>query len=273
MAINFTRKKAILTSLAIIFIAAIFAHSNIKPSNERNWSIDQTILPAASVNGDLATITNIRNFSYTSTSTYTPAYYDKTFDISKLRSVDYIVEPFEDIGAHTFLSFGFEDGSYVSISVEIRKEKGELFSPWRGLLRTYELMYVIADERDVVKLRSNYRKDPVYVYPLSISKEEAQKVFIAMLERANTLSENPEFYNTITNNCTTNIIDHLNAVLPNHISWNQSFILPEKSDAYLQDLGLIAQNMSLTEARAKYLINPRAEQFAEEADFSKRIRE
>lgn len=266
-------KKLLLALLIGFVVTMVIVFFGRTPSNDRTWSPDQVTLAEVTFTGDLVSIRNIRHFEYQSTSTYTPHYYDKTFDIATLVSVDYLVEPFKDIGAHTLLSFGFADGSYVSISVEIRKEQGELFSPWKGIARTYELMYVIADERDVVKLRSNYRNDLVYLYPLALSKTEMQQLFVAMLKEANTLRDHPRFYNTVTDNCTTNIIDHLNAVLPNRISWDHSFILPEKSDAYLHELGLIASGMSLEEARAKYLINNRALEYANDPEFSKRIRE
>ena len=108
-------------------------------------------------------VRNIRNTTYRSTTDYTPAYYDKTFDLDKLTSVWYIVEPFSNWkgAAHTFLSFGFEDDEYLAISVEIRKEEGEGFSAFKGLFKQYEVIYVIADERDVITVRTNHRRDDV----------------------------------------------------------------------------------------------------------------
>lgn len=247
----------------------------LQPSNDRDWSVDQAILPEASFDGNLVTIKNIRNFTYQSTTDYTPGYYDKTFDLEKLSSVDYIVEPFSTGGnlAHTFLSFGFEDGEYASISVEIRKEKGESFSPLKGLLRQYELMYVIADERDVVKLRSNHRKDKVYVYPIKASKEGMRDLFVDMLARAEKLRAEPEFYNTLTNTCTTNIVRHVRTVTDARIPLNLTILVPGQSDHFAYDLGLIDTDLSFAEARERFLINDRAEKYADDPEFSKRIRE
>jgi hypothetical protein len=247
----------------------------VKPSNDRNWSTDQAVLPSAEIEGDLVSIKNIRNFSYASTTSYIPNYYNRTYDINKLKKVWYIVEPFSGYvgAAHTFLSFEFEDNIFVSISVEIRKEKGETFSALKGLLRQYELTYVIADERDVVKLRSNYRKDLVYVYPVKADKEKAQTLFLDMVQRANELKENPEFYNTLTNTCTTNIVRHVNNITSERIPFSLDILFPANSDKLAHEVGLLDTDLSLEEARKKHLINDKALKFANDINFSVRIRQ
>ena len=259
----------------IIVMTILITHLLTKPSNDRDWTADQTILPYAEINGDLVSVHNIRNFSYASTTSYTAAYYDKTFDLDKIKAVYYIVEPFSGLAgsAHTFLSFEFEEDEFVAISIEIRKEKGEKFSPLKGLFNQYEITYVIADERDVVKLRSNFRKDLVYVYPIRTTKEEMSAVFIDMVTRASTLREKPEFYNTLTNTCTTNIMRHANNITPKRIPLSYKVLLPAYSDRLAYDLGLIDTDLSFEEAREKFLINDRAEEFANEPDFSKKIRQ
>jgi hypothetical protein len=177
--------------VALIIGLFIIVHFSTKASNDRDWNDDQDILPTAEVTDNLVSIHNIRNFSYASTTSYTTNYYDKVFDLNKIKKVWYVVEPFSGIpgSAHTFLSFEFEGDQFVSISVEIRKEKGESFHPIKGLFNTYELMYVIADERDVIKLRSNYRKDLVYLYPVKTSKEKVRELFLDMIERTNNLNQ------------------------------------------------------------------------------------
>lgn len=272
-------KKRIVVKVLLVLVA-VFALWSIlvRPSNARDWNADQAILPTAEIAGDRVTIQNIRNFSYASTTSFTPAYYDKTFDLSKLVRAYFIVEPFSGYAgaAHTFLSFEFEgtEGTpdFVAISVEIRKEKGESFSAGKGLLKQYEIMYVIADERDVVKLRSNYRKDQVFVYPVKGDITKVREVFIDMVARANKLAEKPEFYNTLTNTCTTNIVSHVNKISPKRVSFDFSILFPENSDKLAYDLGLIDTDLSFEEARKTYLINERAEQFADDPDFSLKIR-
>ncbi len=169
--------KKFLKILLFMLISFIFIYGCIllfiKPSNNRDWADDQKVLAYAEINKNLVTIHNIRNFDYESTTKYTPHYYDKTFDLEKIKSVDFILEPFSEFAgaAHTFLSFGFENDEYLAISIEIRKEKGEEFSATKGLFNKYEIMYVVADERDAIKLRSNYRKDKVYIYPAKTTKK------------------------------------------------------------------------------------------------------
>ncbi len=266
----------IVIAVSTLLISYFVINILTTPSNNRNWSNDQAVLPYADIQKNLVTIHNIRNFSYTSTDNYTSYYYDKTFDINQLKKVWYVVEPFDGIpgSAHTFLSFEFEGDQFVSISVEIRKEKGETYSPILGLFNQYEIMYVIADEKDAIKLRSNYRNDPVYVYPAKGSIEKSQTLFLDMIKRANDLKQSPEFYNTITNNCTTNIVNHINTITPNRVPLlNISLLLPENSDKLAYDLGLIDTDLFFQETREKYYINERAHKYADDINFSRKIRE
>jgi hypothetical protein len=273
MRLSVLKHKKLAAFLFTVLLLGLW-YASKTPSNDREWSLDQQVLPYAEIAGDEITVYNIRNFSYQSTSEYTPAYYDKTFSLSELTSVDYIVEPFGSIGAaHTFVSFGFSTGDYLAISVEIRKEVDESFSPIKGLLRNYELMYVVADERDVVKLRTNYRQNDVYLYPIDTSLENKQQLFVDMLTRVNELKEKPEFYNTLTNTCTTNIADHVNEITPSRIPWDLRLLFPENSDELAYELGLLDNSIPLEELRKQHLINEEAEKYADSAYFSKLIRQ
>ncbi len=296
--------KVLLIGIAICTAAYLLLIMFIRPSNDRDWNDDQAILPHAGIiqsalpitperTGIKVSIRNIRNFTYTSTSDYQPAYYDKTFDLDRLKRVWYVVEPFSGFAgaAHTFLSFEFEKdpsaadspiattraaststSEFLAISVEIRKEKGESFSAIKGLLRRYELMYVAADEKDVIKLRSNYRKDSVYLYPIKADKAKAQALFLDMTERMNKLETRPEFYNTLTNTCTTNIVSHVNKISPRRIPFSHEVLFPAASDRRAYDIGLIDTDLSFEEARKKFLINERAIKYADDLDFSAKIR-
>ena len=139
-------------------------------------------------------------------------------------------------------------------------------------MRKYELIYIIADEKDAIGLRTNHRKHNVYLYPIQAKPDMIRALFVSMLRRANTLKETPEFYNTITNSCTTNIVKHINNIAPHTIPWNYRLILPKNSDEFLYELGLIDNNITLKEARKKYLINPAAKKYADNPEFSKKIR-
>ena len=262
--------------LGFIFIIHILMVIFIRPSLNRDWTADQKVLAEAFIDGDKVNIKNIRNIKYRTKSDYDVAYYDKTFDLNKLDSVWFMVEPFSGHGfgaAHTLVSFGFEGGSYVSISVEIRKEEGESFSVQKGLLRQFELVYVIADEKDVIKLRSNYRKDKVFLYPVLTDKENMRKLFVSMLNRNNKLAKEPEFYNTLTSTCTTNIVSHVNEISKGRIPLSYKVLMPAYSDEFAQKIGLIEQNIPIDKLREKYLINEKAEKYADDENWSKRIRE
>jgi hypothetical protein len=173
--------------------------------------------------------------------------------------------------AHTFLSFGFSDSQFVSISVEARREVGEEYALLKGMLRRYEVMYVIGDERDVIGLRA-LRGDDVYLYPIRTTPAKVRALFVAMLERANQLEAEPEFYNTITNNCTTNILEHANSISPGRIPYGREVLLPGYADELAQRLGLIDADATIEQVRARYLINEKATAFAGDSLFSLKIR-
>lgn len=269
------RRRLLLVSGLLLLVLAGSALV-IRPSNERDWIEGQELLPTAAFRGEHATIRNVRNFRYRPDGSALPAYEGRTYDLSKLESVWFILAPFdpENRGpAHTFLSFGFADSQYVAISVEARREKGEEYSIAKGLLRQYEIMYVIGDERDLIGLRTNIRGDEVYVYPIKTTPDRVRRLFVQMLERANALAHEPEFYNTLWNNCTTNILEHANQVARRKIPYGKDVLLPGNGDALALRLGLIDSNDDLAEVRRRYLVNARAKQYADAPDFSTRIRQ
>ena len=272
---NNHKKMAIIVGviLVVIIIAAVI-WCRQKPSNERNWSKDQQVLAFAKLQGNSVAISNIRNFSYQTEADYTAAYYDKTYDLNKLKKAYYVVEPFTSFQgpAHTFLTFEFQDNQFLSVSIEIRKQQGQVFSGWKSAFPYYELMYVVADEKDVIKLRSNFRKDKVFVYPIKSDRAALRNLFIDYMDRVNQLHDKPEFYNLFTNNCTTNIVDSINRATGTHIGWSYKVLLPSFSDEYAMSLDLLDTDLPLTEAREKFLINQRAEQAAADPDFSLKIR-
>lgn len=274
--------KKYLKYIFILFILigiSIFIYlSFLNPSLYRDWNMDQKILPEISFSWNIVSIKNIRNFDYDSTYQYSINYYDKNFDVDEVDSLYYIIEPFSnyDWPAHTMMSFGFTDGSYLTISAEIRKEIWESFSALKWLLKEYELVYMIWDERDLIKLRANYRKDEVIMYPIKTDIENIKNIFISMLKRADYLTKNPEFYNTITNNCTTSILKHANEIRQStnksKIWWSIYTFLPSRSDTVIYDLWLIDTSLHLNEAREYYKINELSENFWDNLEYSKLIR-
>ncbi len=246
----------------------------VRPSNNRDWSPDTERTASAVFIDDSVQIKNVRNAQYRSTSDFDVHWEDRTYDLQKLESVWFIVEPFSDWRgpAHTFLSFGFDNGEYIAISVEIRKEKGESFSPIGGLLRQYELIYVIGDEHDLIGLRANYRHDNVYLYKVKATPEKKRELLVSMLKRANAVAKQPEFYNTITNTCTTNIVEHINVIAPGSIPLSYKTLLPAYSDELAFDLDLIDTKLAKDQVRAAHQINKMAKLHANSVDFSEAIR-
>jgi hypothetical protein len=257
-------------ALLIGIIAAV--GMTLRPSNQRDWSPDQLVLPEATVDLPFVTVRNIRNFRYRGESAFTPGYYDRRFDLRKLDSMWFVVEPFGRAGAaHTFVSYGFGD-EFVGISIEIRKEKGESFSPLKGLLRQYELMYVIGDERDLIGLRANHRHDDVYLYRVRATPEAMRQMFVEMVSRAERLRKEPEFYNTLTNTCTTNLVRHVNTIAPKRVPLRASVFLPANSDRLAYEIGLIDTTRPFDQVRQRSKINALAAKYADAEDFSLKIR-
>ena len=246
---------------------------SIQPSNARDWSVDSDVIPFAEIDSNLIHIHNVRDFNYRAVDDFDIKYMDKTYDLNNLDSLYFMVEPFGDFQgpAHTLLSFGFGD-EYLAVSVEIRKEKGEKYSAVKGLFRQYELMYVFGTETDLIKLRSNYRKDDVYLYPIKASEERMRNLFLRVVEDANDLYQNPTFYNTITNTCTTNIVKHINSMEPGKIPFSYKILLPGYSDELAYDLGLIDTELDFETAKIYYQINELSEKYADSEDYSSKIR-
>ena len=243
-----------------------------KPSNNRDWARDMAVLSNVTINNNLVTINNIRNAKYQSVLDYDLKYYDETFDLNKIQNAYLFTDPFGTLSAHTMMGFEFSDGKKVVLSVEVRREVGEWFSGINGMFRQYEVIYVWAAETDVVKLRTNIRKDTVYMYKMDMAKENIAKLFIEAANRTNSLYEKPEFYNTLVNNCTTNLIDQLQAVYPNKMSWDWKYLVPAYAEQLGIDYDLIDAGKTIEEARKNSNISPSALQCGDCMDYSGSIR-
>jgi hypothetical protein len=260
----------------VMFAAALAWYFSLAPSNERGWVTENARLSYATIEGDAVTLHNIRNFDYRSETDFTPAYYDRRYDLARLQGVDLVATYWMGPAvAHIMLSFEFEGGDHVAISIEARKEKGEGYSTVNGFFRQYELYYVVADERDVIRLRTNYRKDPpeqVYVYRLAGTPEAGRRVFMNYIEAMNELKARPRFYNSLTTNCTTTIWMH-SLVNPGHVPFDWKILASGYVPQYLYEQGRLAnRGLPFEELQRQSLVNPRAQQADQAADFSRRIR-
>lgn len=241
-------------------VLAFVPYAGITARNERDWAPELTRAPAIEFRGDMVTIHNFRAATYRSVDDFDLAWREITVDLAAIRTVDYVVEPFSAWRglAHAFLTFGFADGRHVAISVETRRERGESYSPLKGLLRHYELIYVIGEERDLIGLRANIRRDPVHLYPIDTPPELVRALFVSMLERANQLVTHPEFYNSYSDTCAAAVLRHVNAVRTDKISGGWRVLFPGFSDKFAWEIGLVDFDGTLEEARARFLINERS---------------
>jgi hypothetical protein len=242
------------------------------PSNSRNWQPDVALLPWANIQGAMVTIYNIRNCDYRSETDYTVSHYDRTFDLTKLNSFDLVLvywgSPYI---AHTMLSFGFEGGGRLCFSIETRKEVGEAYSTIKGFFRQYELTYVVADERDLIRLRTNFRGERVYLYRLNATRDFARKVFLDYLREVNSLKDRPEWYNALTGNCTTGIRVHTAPYGPDlQLDWR--FIVNGLIDEMLYERKALDTSLPFPELKKRSLINDRAKNLDKSPDFSQLIR-
>ena len=248
----------------------------LEASNLRPWSPQFSQLPFATSNPDgTIQVQNIRNNLYLTEHDFVPRYYDRTIQLRDIQGVDFVVCPFEKFEslAHTMVSFRLADNTYMGVSAEIRTEPGESFSPLIGLSNQFEMTYVVADERDLIRLRTRHRQADVYIYPTVASPEQAQALFLEMMERANQLAQKPEFYHTLINNCTTNIRDHINRLQPGRITYNWRLLLPGYSAAYAYDQGFLDRTYPFSELQERGWVNQLAERYYEDPEFSIKIRQ
>ncbi len=243
-----------------VFLVVLLWWFNIQPSNDRNWQTDVDKITYASTEHNLVTVHDIRNFGYHSEFDYKPDYYDKTFDLNKLEGADlfavYWMGP--DI-AHVIMSFDFGEDNHLAVSIEARKEEGEGYSTIKGFFRQYELIYIVADERDVIGLRTNYRKDPpehVYRYRIKAPKENVRHLFMKYIERINGLYEKPVFYNTLIHNCTTTIWLNTRDVNPDHIPFSWKILVSGHLPEYLYEAGRLNQQLPFAELKDQAYVNP-----------------
>jgi hypothetical protein len=268
------KRPAFGTLVVVCGIVTIWWGS-LEPRNDRDWSPDQAVLPSADWQGDQVTVRNIRHSEYRAVDDYTARFYDATFDLGELESVWFFVEPFAGYpgAAHTFVSFGFRGDRYVAVSVEIRRERGEGFSALKGIFKHYELMYVVGDERDLVRLRTDFRNDDVYLYPVEASGERKREFFREVFEGVNRLRDEPEFYHSVWNTCTTRVVEHVNGLVPGRIPFRWGIVFPAEADRVAYELGLIADDLPFEALRERSRINEAAKTDGGSERFSRRIRE
>jgi hypothetical protein len=255
----------------VLFGAVLVWWLRIAPSNDRDWEPEYARLASATRDGDRLTIRNIRDFAYRSEAESTPAYYDAAYDLGALDSADLVSSYWAgDAIAHVFITFGFRDGRHLAVSVETRRERGEAYSSLAGFFRRYELIYVVADERDLIGVRTDIRRERVYLYRLQLSPDVVRRLFLSYVERTTTLAERPEFYNTLTNNCTTSILGRANAVSP-AVAYSWKVLASGHAAEYAYELGLLGTQLPFADLRRRSRVQRPADA-AIGPDFSTEVR-
>jgi len=270
------RKRRLLRILTLaIFCIGGVLWSTIRPSNERNWAPEVKNSPWAEVSGDVVTLHNVRNFKYRSETDFDPIYETRTFAVSELTEVDMLVTYWAGKAiAHVMVSFGFKGQDFIAFSIETRKEVGESYSAVNGFFRNYELTYVVADERDLIGVRTNHRvpEERVYVLRTRMALENGRKLFLEYVNRINKLHNEPAFYNTLTTNCTTQVLAQVKA-LGGVAKYTWKILLSGYVPEYLYETETLMPGMSLEEIMEKSLVNERAKTFRDDPNFSQLIRE
>ena len=265
-------------SLFVLAVLVLFTGWQMlkTPATTGDWQEQLKVPSIAEFSGNKVVVKNIRNFRYGPTEAdMHPAYYDSEFNLDELKKVWYVTEPFngQEYAAHTFVSFEFEHDKFLAITIEARKTKDQQYSIWKGLVRTYPIMYIASDERDVVMLRANLRKDKVFVYPIKTTKENGQKLFVDMLTKMNDLQTKPEWYNTLFANCTSRIVYHVNRVVESRVPFSWKVWLTGYADELAMDVGLLDTDLPLEEARKKFLVTDKSNAVGDVPNYSILIRE
>lgn len=270
-----TRTPRMRWVFAGLFAAVIVWEISIPPSHDRPWRPEVAVMPRAIVDGDRVRLIGVRDFSYRTPRDFTVRYIDREVDLSQLTSVDFFLSYWGRDGgpvAHTFLSFKFDNAPPVAISIEVRPEQGEGFDPVAALFKQFELIYVVGAERDIVGVRSKYRHEAVYLYPIRATPAGVRRLFLVYMQRINELADHPEWYSLLKSNCTLNIVRYARSA-----GWAAGFDLRHYVngwvDRYLYGEGLLNTTLPFGELRARSRIPDTAGPADEDASaFARRIR-
>jgi len=262
-----------LGGFALLFAALLVWWLSIHARNDRPWLPDVAHPPTASVDGDVLTVRNLRNFAYRSESDFTPRWEERRYDLRELRGVDLFLSYWGSPWiAHTIASWDFGDDGHLAISIETRKEVGEAYSALLGFFRQFELYYVAADERDVIGVRAVHRGEQVFLYRLATPPAVARDILLDYVAAMNGLAASPDWYNALTHNCTTTIRRHAQHVAPGN-PWDWRILVNGRIDQLGYERGQIDTSLPFPVLRRRSDVTERARAAGGADDFSARIRE
>lgn len=257
---------------AVAFAGVLIWWVRLAPSNDRVWADDVARMTTGTIDGNHVTLHNVRNFDWRSASDYIQRWETRTYDLDRLRSVDMIMSYWTiQAIAHMVISFGFDDGAQVAFSVEVRRQKSREFSEIGGLFKQFDLSIIAADERDVIRVRTNIRGEDDYLYQLRMPLSAMRSLFLGYVGEANGLIESPRFYNTVTVNCTTQVY-HMMKRIVGYLPVDHRLLLSGYLPEYVYGVGGLNRRYSLQELRERGRITDRAKQADRSPTFSADIR-
>jgi hypothetical protein len=261
-----------LLAFALLFFVVLGWFFSLKASNDRDWAPDVARVAWAQIDGDRMTIHNVRHFDYRSETDFTPHWEDRVYDLSRLKSFDFMLVYWGSPSiAHAMVSFDFDDGQYLCVSIETRKEKSESYSTVQGFFRQFELIYIVADERDLIRLRTNYRNEDVYLYRSNATPSQVRNVLMSYVSGMNELNDHPAFYNALSSNCATTVVTRVqDAGVPAKMSWEILLSGYAARQAYAN--GRLDTSLPFEELQKRSHINETARGAGNGPDFSKKIR-
>ena len=259
-------------AIALLFSGVLAWWLTLSPTNDSDWQPDVAKEAWADIQGDEVTFHNVRNCDYRTDTDYTPHWETRTVRISQITGIDLAIDYWGSPWiAHPIVSFQFTDAPPLCFSIETRRKVGQTYSTIGGLYRQFELIYIVADERDVIRVRTNYRKEDIYLYRLTVSPAQARERFLEYIHSLNALRNKPCWYNAVTTNCTTSIrTQHP----PNErVPWDWRILLNGKGDELLYERhAIVTGGLPFAELKTRSLIDTRARAANDSPDFSKLIR-
>jgi hypothetical protein len=268
------RRRRTLAVFGALFLATAAWFWSIEPSNDRVWRTEVAVLPAVDFDGDRVTVRGIRDFAWRGAEEAQPRYRDRTFDLRNLRAVDLVVSYWdnqEDV-AHTMLSWDFGGEDVLCLSVEVRREAGEGWGGLPGMFKQFEITYVLAEERDVIGVRARYRDEDVYLFRTAMTPADARRLLERILHHVNRLRTDPEFYRTIARNCTTAVVEHINAIWPDRTPYTRKILMNGYAPEQGYERGVLRSDLPFADYKRSARITELARTAGEAEDFSRQIR-
>jgi len=264
-----------IAGVVLLGLAWFLTAGQKRPLAERDWATDHARMIRTEMLEDRVRLHDLRDFDWSAPKESQEGYRTADYELADVRHVWFVLAPFAERWrglAHSFMSFEFSNDRFLAVSVEARRESGEEYSLLRGVWRGFETTYVVGTERDLIGQRA-IRGDTLFLYPSRATAAQARELFVDMMRRADSLREDPEWYNTFLNNCTTNLRDHVNRIASDPLPWGWGILMPGYSDALALGHGLLDTDLDIDAARMRFRVDPLAREAIEDGEaFGRNVR-